>query len=235
MVGKRFIKAIEDVSFDADENEIVAIMGPSGCGKTTLLKIVAGVEKPTKGEVTYAGRRIDGFRPKVGIVFQTPSLVPWLTALDNIALPLEAQGLPREEGRETAYRYLSLMGLQGFEESYPWELSRGMNQRVALARALAVNPELLLLDEPFSQLDPLTAETLRAELLDLWQVQFASIQSIILVTHVADEAVYMADKIVVLSVRPSRTVALLKVDLPRPRNRWSEDFKRIVDKLYEYM
>ena len=234
-IGKRTLEVIRNVSFTLERNEIMAIMGPSGCGKTTLIKIIAGVEKPTRGEIIYKGNKVDGYKPRVGVVFQSPSLVPWLTALENVALPLEARGLDSREAKETAYRYLSLVGLSGFEDSYPWELSRGMNQRVALARALAVNPELLLLDEPFSQLDPLTAENLRAELLDLWQAQLASIEGIILVTHMVDEAVFMADKIIVMSVRPSEVVATIRVDIPRPRNRWSDEFKRIVDQLYEFM
>lgn len=231
----RVLEVIQDVSFTLERNEIIVIMGPSGCGKTTLIKIIAGVEKPTKGEVLYKGVRLDDYKPRIGVVFQSPSLVPWLTALENVALPLEARGVEGREARETAYRYLSLVGLSGFEDSYPWELSRGMNQRVALARALVVNPELLLLDEPFSQLDPLTAENLRAELLDLWHAQLASIEGIILVTHIVDEAVLMADRIIVMSIRPSRVVAEIKVGIPRPRNRWSSEFKKIVDQLYEYM
>lgn len=177
----------------------------------------------------------DARPPRIGFVFQSPSLLPWLTALDNVALPLRAQGIPEEEARERARRYLSLVGLQEFESFYPGELSGGMRQRINLARALSVEPEVLLMDEPFSNLDPLTAESLRAELLDIWLSGLAPIKAMVMVTHSVVEAAYMADRIVILSPRPGRVVKELRIEIPRPRNRLSPEFSKLVDIIYEYV
>lgn len=228
----RSVRVLDGINLEIG-SEILAILGPSGCGKSTLLRIIAGVEKPTSGEVIY--RAVDKNRPQIGFVFQSPSLVPWLTVLENVALPLRARGMPKREAEEHARRYLSLVGLQEFEDFYPDELSGGMRQRVNLARALSIGPEILLMDEPFSQLDPLTAENLRAELLDIWLSGLAPIKSIVLVTHDVIEAVYIADRIAILTSRPARVAAVVNVNLPRPRNRLSPDFTKLVDLIYEYV
>jgi len=226
------IRVLDGISLEIG-SEILAILGPSGCGKSTLLRIIAGVEKPTSGEVIYRHR--DKGSPPIGFVFQSPNLIPWLTVLENVALPLRARGMPQREAEENARRYLSLVGLQEFEDFYPDELSGGMKQRVNLARALSIGPEILLMDEPFSQLDPLTAENLRAELLDIWLSGLAPIKAIVLVTHDVIEAVYMADRIAILTPRPARVASIVDVNLPRPRNRLSPEFSKLVDLVYEYV
>jgi len=226
------IRVLDGISLEIG-SEILAILGPSGCGKSTLLRIIAGVEKPTSGEVIYRHR--DKGSPPIGFVFQSPNLIPWLTVLENVALPLRARGVPQREAEENARRYLSLVGLQEFEDFYPDELSGGMKQRVNLARAFSIGPEILLMDEPFSQLDPLTAENLRAELLDIWLSGLAPIKAIVLVTHDVIEAVYMADRIAILTPRPARVASIVDVNLPRPRNRLSPEFSKLVDLVYEYV
>jgi len=225
--GKK-LKVIDGVSLDVDE-EFLVILGPSGCGKTTLLKIIAGVEKPDEGAIKIRSNTTYGF------VFQSPTLLPWLTVLDNVALPLMAKGVSKGIAREKASKYLSLVGLHGFEDFYPHELSGGMKQRVNIARALVVEPTVLLMDEPFSQLDPLTAETLRAEILDLWLSGVTTVKAIVMVTHNVEEAVLMADRIVILTPRPAKIVKIIEVKLPRPRDRRAKEFQDIVDKVYEYV
>jgi NitT/TauT family transport system ATP-binding protein len=224
------IKVIEEITIDI-KKEFLAILGPSGCGKSTLLRIIAGVEKYSRGEIIYAEGKI----PKMGFVFQFPSLLPWMTVLENVALPLKNSGMRKEEARETARRYLSLVGLAGFEDLYPHELSGGMRQRVNFARALAVQPEILLMDEPFSNLDPLTAETLRAEVLDIWLSGITPLKGIVMVTHAVDEAIFLADRIVILTPRPSKIAKEIKVDLPRPRNRRSPEFEKLEDLVYSFV
>ncbi|MGB9725153.1 MAG: ABC transporter ATP-binding protein [Fervidicoccaceae archaeon] len=224
------IKVIEEITIDI-KKEFLAILGPSGCGKSTLLRIIAGVEKYSRGEIIYA----EGNIPKMGFVFQFPSLLPWMTVLENVALPLKNSGMRKEEARETARRYLSLVGLAGFEDLYPHELSGGMRQRVNFARALAVQPEILLMDEPFSNLDPLTAETLRAEVLDIWLSGITPLKGIVMVTHAVDEAIFLADRIVILTPRPSKIAKEIKVDLPRPRNRRSPEFEKLEDLVYSFV
>jgi len=223
----RVLRVLDGISLEVGE-EFVAVLGPSGCGKTTLLRIIAGLERPDSGEVVI--HRKDA---RIGFVFQSPTLLPWLTALDNVAVPLRVNGLSWEEAREKARRYLSLVGLRAFEDFYPRELSGGMRQRVNLARALAIEPTILLMDEPFSMLDPLTAESLRSEVLDLWTLGVTTVRTIIMVTHSVDEAVFMADRIVVLTPRPARVAEVIEVDLPRPRNRRAPEFQSLVDRVYE--
>ncbi len=235
VIGKRKLEVIRDVSFKMYDGEFIAILGPSGCGKSTLLRIIAGLEKPTSGQILFMNKPIEGISPRIAMVFQSPALLPWLTALENVSLVLEARGMDKKTSMEIARRYLSLVGLAGFENSYPRELSGGMKQRVSIARALAVSPQLLLLDEAFSQLDPLTAESLRSEILDLWRMGVAGIRGIILVTHAVDEAVFMTDRIIVLSSRPTTVVKEVVIDLPRPRNRRSKRFLEILDEVYEYI
>jgi NitT/TauT family transport system ATP-binding protein len=229
--GKR-VRVLDGINLEI-RSEILAILGPSGCGKSTLLGIIAGIEKPSSGEIIYRTSNRD--RPPIGFVFQSPSLLPWLTVLENVALPLRARGVPEKEAEETARKYLSLVGLQEFENFYPDELSGGMKQRVNLARALGIEPEILLMDEPFSHLDPLTAENLRAELLDIWLSSLAPVKAIVLVTHDVVEAVYMADRIAILTPRPARVASIINIDISRPRNRLSQEFTKIVDLVYEYV
>jgi NitT/TauT family transport system ATP-binding protein len=229
--GKR-VRVLDGINLEI-RSEILAILGPSGCGKSTLLRIIAGIEKPSSGEIIYRTSNRD--RPPIGFVFQSPSLLPWLTLLENVALPLRARGVPKKEAEETARKYLSLVGLQEFENFYPDELSGGMKQRVNLARALGIEPEILLMDEPFSHLDPLTAENLRAELLDIWLSSLAPVKAIVLVTHDVVEAVYTADRIAILTPRPARVASIINIDISRPRNRLSQEFTKIVDLVYEYV
>ncbi|MEM0046300.1 MAG: ABC transporter ATP-binding protein [Fervidicoccaceae archaeon] len=221
------VKVIDDITMDI-KKEFLVILGPSGCGKSTLLRIIAGVENYSGGEIIYN----EGRMPKMGFVFQFPSLLPWMNVLENVALPLKNLGLDRERATETARRYISLVGLSGSEYLYPHELSGGMRQRVNFARALAIQPEILLMDEPFSNLDPLTAETLRAEILDIWLSGITPLKAIVMVTHSVDEAIFLADRIVILTPRPSRISKEIKVDLPRPRNRRSQDFEALEDLIY---
>ena len=228
--GERRVEVLKDVSFDVGK-EFVAIIGPSGCGKSTLLRIIAGVEKPDKGEVVFhlSGKLVIGF------VFQFPTLLPWMTVLDNVALPLIAAGLRRNEAIEKARTALKIVGLGEFEDFYPGELSGGMKQRVNIARALAVEPGVLLMDEPFSNLDPLTAETLRNEVLDIWLSSILPVKSIIMVTHNVEEAVLMADKVVILSPRPAKVVKIVDINIPRPRSRKASEVQELVDRVYEYV
>lgn len=225
--GGRTLRVLDGITLDIG-GEFVAVLGPSGCGKTTLLRIIAGLEKPDSGEVIFHGGNA-----RVGFVFQFPTLLPWMTVLDNVALPLRANGVSWEEAREKARKYLSLVGLQAFEDFYPRELSGGMRQRVNIARALAVEPTVLLMDEPFSNLDPLTAETLRTEILDLWTLGLTTVRAIIMVTHSVDEAIFMADRIVILTPRPAKIAGIIEVSIPRPRNRRSPEFQQLEDKIYE--
>ncbi|MEM0044368.1 MAG: ABC transporter ATP-binding protein [Sulfolobales archaeon] len=225
----REIKVLENISLDICE-DFTSIIGPSGSGKTTLLKIIAGIEKYDSGEIIYHHKDI-----KIGFVFQFPTLLPWMTVLDNVALPLRANGMRREEAYETARKYLSLVGLLEFENFYPHELSGGMRQRVNIARALAVEPTILLLDEPFSHLDPLTAENLRSEIMDIWLSGATSVRSIILVTHNVDEALLLSDRVVIFTPRPGRISKILNIDMPRPRDRRSSEFQRLEDLVYEYI
>ena len=226
--GGKVLRVLDGISLDIGE-EFMAILGPSGCGKSTLLRIIAGVEKADRGEIKTSGNIVYGF------VFQSPTLLPWLTVVENVTLPLIAKGVNKKAAREKALKYLSLVGLQGFEDFYPHELSGGMRQRVNIARALVVEPTVLLMDEPFSQLDPLTAEALRAEILDLWLSGVTTVRGIVMVTHNVEEAVLMADKIVILSPRPAKVTKIVEVKLPRPRDRRSKDFQDIVDQVYEYV
>ncbi|MFN7105112.1 MAG: ABC transporter ATP-binding protein [Pyrobaculum sp.] len=223
------------ITFSIEKGQVVALLGPSGCGKSTLLRMMAGLERPDGGVVKFRGEVVKTPRWEVVIMFQTPTLLPWKTALDNVALPLAARGLDWRRAREVAARFLNLVGLSGFEKAYPKQLSGGMQQRVALARSIAVEPEVLLLDEPFSSLDPLTAESLRAELVKMWHDNLTTIHTMVIVTHSVDEAVYMANRVLVLSTRPARIVADMAIDLPYPRNRRSPQFERYLDMLYAYV
>jgi NitT/TauT family transport system ATP-binding protein len=230
--AKGNLKVVEDVSFSVDEGELVAIVGPSGCGKSTMLRIINGLIPPTSGQVLYSAKQVDGINLECALVFQSFALMPWLSVKANIELGLEARGLSPAEREKRASVYIDKVGLDGFEEAYPRELSGGMKQRVGLARALAVEPKLLLMDEPFSALDALTAITLREELLDIWHAPDMPVHTILIVTHIIEEAVELADRILVLSASPGRIVGDLKVDIPRPRDRRKESFNALTDKVF---
>nr|WP_237179409.1 ABC transporter ATP-binding protein [Pyrobaculum ferrireducens] len=229
------VEVFNGISLNVETGEFVALLGPSGCGKSTLLRMIAGLERPDAGEIRFRGEPVRGPRREIALMFQSPTLLPWKSALDNVALPLVARGMGWREAREAAARFLSFVGLSGFEEAYPKQLSGGMQQRVALARALAVEPEVLLLDEPFSALDPLTAESLRSELVKIWHENLSTVHTVVMVTHAVDEAVYMANRIVVLSARPAKVVADLRIDLPYSRNRKSHEFQKYLDQVYSYI
>jgi NitT/TauT family transport system ATP-binding protein len=226
---------LEDVTLRLREGEIVGLLGRSGCGKSTLLRIIAGLLPASSGDVTLDGRRVQGPAEGVAMVFQSFALFPWLTVLENVELGLEAQGIAPIERRKRALAAIDLIGLDGFESAYPKELSGGMRQRVGLARALVVHPKILLMDEPFSALDVLTADTLRTDLLDLWLEGRMPTKSILMVTHNIEEAVFMCDRILVLSSNPGRVLAEIKVPLPHARNRLDGAFRALVDDIYTRM
>jgi NitT/TauT family transport system ATP-binding protein len=223
---------LDGIDFTLRAGEIVAILGKSGAGKSTFLRIVAGLSKPSGGQLTYNGAPVTGPVRGAGMVFQSFALFPWLTVLGNVELGLEAQNLPKPERRKRALAAIDLIGLDGYESAYPKELSGGMRQRVGFARALVTNPDVLLLDEPFSALDVLTAETLRGDLVDLWLDQKIPTRSILLVSHNIEEAVEMADRIVVFTSDPGRIRAQIHIPLPRPRDWNSPGFRQAVDQVY---
>jgi NitT/TauT family transport system ATP-binding protein len=226
---------LEKVDLTIHAGEIVGLLGRSGSGKSTLLRIIAGLIAPTSGEAECRGEAIQGPPDGVAMVFQSFALFPWLTVLQNVELGLEALGIESAERRKRALAAIDLIGLDGFESAYPKELSGGMRQRVGFARALVVHPDLLLMDEPFSALDVLTAETLRTDLIDLWTEGRLPIKSVLMVTHNIEEAVLMCDRVLVLSSKPGRVAAEFKVDLPHPRNRLGPAFRQLVDTLYAHM
>src|SRR5262252_2365726 len=229
------LEVLHDVNLSLMENEIVALLGRSGCGKSTLLRIIAGLMPPTGGAVTIGGEQVEGPAGQVALVFQTFALFPWLTVLENVEIGLEAQGLAPELRNKRALGAIDLIGLDGYESAYPKELSGGMRQRVGLARALVVHPKVLLMDEPFSALDVLTAETLRTDLLDLWCEGRMPIASILMVTHNIEEAVLMSDRILLFAANPGRIAGEIRVDLPQPRNRLDPKFRQLVDDIYALM
>ena len=229
------LTVLDDVNLTMRPNEIVGLLGRSGSGKSTLLRSIAGLITPTAGTVEVSDMPGDDTAHGVAMVFQSFALFPWLTVLKNVELGLEAQGVPPEIRRKRTLAAIDLIGLDGFENAYPKELSGGMRQRVGLARALVVQPSVLLMDEPFSALDVLTAETLRTDLLDLWSEGKMPIRSILLVTHNIEEAVLMCDRILVFSSNPGRVMAEIKVDLPQPRKRLDPAFRALVDDIYARM
>src|SRR5580692_919270 len=231
----RQIQVIAPVDFSVEPNTIIALLGPSGSGKSTLLRILSGLAAPTAGEVLWHGQPMHGCRPNVAIVFQSFALFPWLTVLENVEAPLLARGITHFERHRKALRALAAVGLHGFESAYPKELSGGMKQRVGFARALAVEPEILFMDEPFSALDVLTAENLRGELLELWLAKKVPTRSIFIVTHNIEEAVLLADRIIVLGRNPARIRADFRVPLEQPRDRKSAAFVLYVDYIYKVM
>ena len=226
---------LDDVNLTLQSGEIVGLLGRSGSGKSTLLRIVSGLLKPTAGEVKWRGQPLTGPAAGVAMVFQSFALFPWLTVQENVEIGLEAQGVKKAEREERAESAIDLIGLGGYDSAYPKELSGGMRQRVGLARALVVHPDLLLMDEPFSALDVLTAETLRTDLIDLWTDKKLPVKSILMVTHNIEEAVLMCDRILVFSSNPGRVAQELKVPFAHPRNRFDPAFRQMVDDIYGIM
>lgn len=226
---------LKDVNISVKEGEFVAILGPSGAGKSTLLRIIAGLISPSAGTVSYLGHPITGVNPGVAMVFQSFALFPWLTILDNVMLGLEGKNMTKQEKEERSMKILDVVGLDGFESAFPKELSGGMRQRVGIGRALVSEPDILLMDEAFSALDVLTAENLRRDLLSLWLEKKIPTKSIILVTHGIEEAVYMADRAIILSTRPATVRENLPIPLPRWRDRKSTEFLSYVDQIYAFM
>ncbi len=229
------LPVLEGINLDVQPGEIVALLGKSGSGKSTLLRCIAGLVLPSSGTVTYRGKPLQGINPGVSLVFQTFALLPWLTVQQNVELGLEAKGDEVEQRARQALEAIDLIGLDGFESAFPKELSGGMRQRVGFARALVVEPDLLLMDEPFSALDVLTAENLRTELLELWQADEFPAQAILIVTHNIEEAVTFADRVIVLGTNPGRIRAELACALQRPRDRRDEQFSALVDEIYGIM
>jgi len=230
--GDRRFTAVEKVNLALKPGEYVALLGPSGCGKSTLLRIIAGLQAPTSGRVLYRGQPLHGVNPHAAIVFQTFALFPWLTVQENVEVALKARNLSPKLRGPRAIDLLDRVGMDGFESAYPRELSGGMRQKVGFARAMAVEPELLCLDEPFSALDVLSAESLRGELLELWTSGSIPTQAILMVTHNIEEAVFMADRIVVMDKEPGRVISEIVVDLKHPRARQGTAFLATVDRVY---
>lgn len=228
----RDLLVLDSIDLDLHAGEIVALLGKSGSGKSTLLRIIAGLISPTIGDVYYRGKRVNGPAPGIAMVFQNFALLPWLTVLENVELGLEAQGVGRKERRKRALEAIDIIGMDGFESAYPKELSGGMRQRVGFARALVVNPDILLMDEPFSALDVLTADNLRSDLIGVWENQKTQTNCILLVTHNIEEAVFLADRIIIFDSNPGKVLAQLPIDLPRPREYQSPAFRKAVDQIY---
>jgi NitT/TauT family transport system ATP-binding protein len=233
--GGRPLPVLDDINLDVAEGEFVALLGRSGSGKSTLLRCIAGLMAPTEGEVQFRGRRLTGTNRETSMVFQTFALMPWLSVQQNVELGLEARGVPTDERTERALRAIDIVGLDGYETAYPKELSGGMRQRVGFARALVVEPAALLMDEPFSALDVLTSENLRGELLELWEGHRFPTKTIVMVTHNIEEAVLLADRILVLGTNPGRIVSDMVNPLPRPRRRRTPEFDELVDQIYRMM
>jgi NitT/TauT family transport system ATP-binding protein len=230
--GRKRFYAVQDINLSINEGEFVCLLGPSGCGKSTLLRLITGLQRPTEGVVRYRGQELRGVNPHASIVFQTFALFPWLSVQENVEVALKARGVPPKLRTARALDLLDRVGLDGFENAYPRELSGGMRQKVGFARAMAVEPELLCLDEPFSALDVLSSEALRGELLELWLDGKIPTKTILMVTHNIEEAAAMADRLVIMGTSPGRIIAEVNVDLPHPRHRKSPQFLKLIDHIY---
>src|SRR5471032_2201317 len=233
--GGEELLVLDDVNLTLTAGEIVGLLGRSGSGKSTLLRLIAGLARPQGGSLTYMGAAIEGPAQGVSMVFQGFALFPWLTVLENVQLGLEALGLPAREMRARALAAIDLIGLDGYESAYPRELSGGMRQRVGFARAVVVHPNILLMDEPFSALDVLTAENLRTDLVELWAAGQLPIQGVLLVTHNIEEAVLMCDRLLLFCAQPGRIVSEIPIDLPKPRQALDPRFRAIIDRVYVEM
>lgn len=232
---KQEINVLQNISFSINYDEVVVLLGKSGSGKSTLMRIICGLEQPSGGAVYYKEEQIKSPIPEIAMVFQNFALLPWLTVLENVELGLEAQGVSPKLSRRKALQAIDTIGLDGFESAYPKELSGGMRQRVGLARALVIEPELLLLDEPFSSLDILTAENLRNDLIDLWQQNIIRTRAMLCITHDIEEAILLADRILVFNSDPGKIITEIKVDLPNKREVNSPQFQSLIDKVYTAM
>ena len=230
--GDRATEALHDINLSIKTGELVALLGPSGCGKSTILRIIAGLVQPTRGEMLYRDKPLQGVNPHTAIVFQSYALFPWLTVQENVEVTLKPLGLSPLERTKRALNLLDKVGLDGFETAYPRELSGGMRQKVGVARAMSVEPELLCLDEPFSTLDVLSAENLRGELMDLWSTGALPTKSILMVSHNIEEALLMADRLIILDKSPGHVLAEVAVKLPQPRRRKDRPFLQLVDQVY---
>ncbi|GAA5262200.1 ABC transporter ATP-binding protein [Methanocalculus sp. MC3] len=238
-VGKTFtarqneqLIALDNVSAEISRGEFLCMLGPSGCGKTTLLRMIGGLDHPTSGEIIVEGTPVTGPDPRLAMIFQEYSLYPWRTVRANVGFGLQMRGMPHDEREEIVNRFIGLVGLEGFGDSYPYELSGGMRQRVAVARALATDPAVLLMDEPFGALDARTRNRMQKELLLIWE---KTKKTVMFVTHSVDEAVFLADRIMVLSARPGRIAGIYDVDIPRPRDRTSVEFATIRRNVLEFI
>jgi NitT/TauT family transport system ATP-binding protein len=229
------VTILEDINLNIKEGEFVSILGPSGSGKSTLLRIIAGLVSPSQGQVLYNGKQIVGTNPGVGMVFQSFALFPWLTVIENVKLGLENKGLKETDKMRKALSVIDMIGLDGFEGAYPKELSGGMRQRVGIGRALVMEPDILLMDEPFSALDVLTAENLKRDLLELWTEKKIPTKSIISVTHSIEEAVYMSDRAIVLSRDPARVISDIAITMPHWRDKQEPKFISLVDRIYSIL
>ena len=218
--------ALNGVNLDIKENEFICVVGPSGCGKSTLLNIIAGLLEPTSGTVTLDGKVIEGTGVERGVVFQQYALFPWRTVLKNVMFPLEMKKVPKDEAEAIARKYIKSVGLEGFEKSYPKELSGGMKQRVAIARAYAANPEVLLLDEPFGALDAQTRVQLQTELLETWEKEK---KTCFFITHDVDEAIILAQRVIIMSARPGRIKKIVDIDIPYPRTQATKTEPRFLE------
>lgn len=231
-LGKEFftsrgnVKALEDINLKIFKGDFLCVVGPSGCGKSTLLNIFAGLEKPTSGEVLLYGEKIEGPDPRRQVVFQHLALFPWMTVIDNITFGLKLKKISKEERYKIGEKYIELTGLKGFEHAYPKELSGGMQQRVAIARAYAMNPEILLMDEPFGALDAQTREVLQEDILKTWSQER---KTVFFITHDVEEAVFLGTKVAVMSKRPGRIVEMFNIDLPYPRNRQTKFSQKFIE------
>jgi len=234
---KSKISVLEDVNFSVDEGDFVCLVGPSGCGKSTLLRIIAGLEHADSGKVLFHDQPQISPTPKITMIFQLFGLLPWKTALENVEVALEILESKKEARLEVAKSYLRMVGLEGFENTYPHDLSGGMKQRVGIARALALQPEVLLMDEPFSSLDELTAKILRLLVLDIRGKSSLATNTFFMVSHNVEEAVFMADRVIVMSPRPGRIIGEVKVDIPRPRMQYLRDpvYFKYVDEVVEVL
>lgn len=233
--GKKTIVTIDNISFSVKKNEFVSLIGPSGCGKSTIMKMILGLVKPTSGTIRMFGGDISEYLNKISVVFQNPALFPWLDVLQNVEIVLEPIMNDKGQRRNTALKFIKMVGIDGFENAYPKELSGGMKQRVSIARALSTSPEILLLDEPFVGLDVFSAQALREEVLDLWESPTLPPDTVLMVTHNVDEAVQMSDRIIVLSPRPGRVIGVKNIAIKRPRNTRSDEFYRTVDEVLTIM
>jgi NitT/TauT family transport system ATP-binding protein len=229
------LSVLEDINLSVEEGEIVSILGPTGAGKSSLLRILAGLAKPSEGLVLYHGVPLEQTKPNIAMVFQNFAIFPWLTVLENVEVGLKAKGIQATIAKEKSIKAIDIVGLDGFEDAYPRELSGGMKQRVGLARGLAVEPEILFMDEPFSALDVLTADNLRSEVIDLWLEKKMPIKSIILITHNIEESVFLSDRAIVMRHNPGKIRADIKITLPYIRDKDSKEFKYLIDDIYSIL